>query len=680
MLTSGKNVFAAIGHWHGKWMDSGVNASSSFILEVRMEYIDGTFETIITDSTWKTLAYTAFTENDPVYFGDAGGVNNRAVIKYDARIEEENWTTIDFDDSHWSNATVVDRSDYNLYAQLLAQDKEQYELVPISVTQTDGDWFVDFGKCINGYPKLTMRNNTCGSKVKVYYYQLPGVNGEAGWDQYTCKGGTETWKPDFGRHTSFMTLRISGYAETLSKLDVRGVCSHTNAYIEGRFTCSDALLNDIYEMSLRSASQNVQQGIISVDANREQSPWTADAWNVGIGLLYNQKNTMIIDKIVKDYAAEQLDCGDFYACSPAAMFRIPEWSMFWPMLIWQQYLFSGDEELLRNKYSNLRKFINWISKYQDKTTKLIDPPDGSWTEGIRFSDYAGGSLNNGGQNIGTNSQYFENLKIASEIASILGYAEDAFEYAMRGSEVKDGINNYLLNENDRYLTKIGDTQTITLGSCWPLRFDVVPRENKELVKKWIKKSGGNEFGGYGGDTFYTGLFMAGGMGDMIINNLERYKVMIESNNTNWETWENGEYNHAWTSYPAYLFQKYFSGIQPTSGGFSTFNIKPEILGLKFAEAIVPTIKGNIATRWEKASDSSFLITCTIPVNSKAKIYLPKMNLQSVVIKEGVTIIWYNGIYTGELHGINYDGEESSFIRFIVGSGSYSFNVTESPVI
>ena len=82
------------------------------------------------------------------------------------------------------------------------------------------------------------------------------------------------------------------------------------ADVAGRFDCSSSLLNSIYAMCERSARQNVQQGIISVDANREQSAWLADSWNVGNVLLYNHRNTTIVDKVLRDYAGEQLPGAD----------------------------------------------------------------------------------------------------------------------------------------------------------------------------------------------------------------------------------------------------------------------------------------------------------------------------------------------------------------------------------
>jgi alpha-L-rhamnosidase len=666
-LVSGSNAFAAMAHWHGAWGDSGVNGSPAFILEARIQFTDGTSLTVKTDNTWKMLAATPFSEASPVYFGGAGGANNRAALKFDARNEPAGWTGAGFNDGAWANAVVVDRSSYNLYAQLMSREGEQAELAPVSVTPSGSDWLVDFGKCINGWPKLTMRSNTAGSAVTVEYYQLSGTGGDAGWDQYTCKGGTETWKPNFGRHTSFRTLKVRGYAGTLSASDIRGVWAYSGANKTGNFTCSSTLLNDIYEMCERSGRQNVQQGIISVDANREQSPWTADSWNVGNGLLYNHKNTMIFDKIIKDYAAEQLASGNFPSCAPNGQFDIPEWSMYWPMLLWQQYLFSGDEELLNSKYTNLQRFLTWLNGY-NQASNLINPP------GWRISEYAGGSLESGGENIATNCQYYENLWIASQIATILGRTADAGTYSSRADVVKTAINNNLFT-GQSYYSKVGSAQQHPLGSAWALRFDLVPPANKANVIQWIMSQANPSLGGYGGDAYYNGTFSAGGMGGFLGNDLNRYSTMHNSNDTNWETWDAGEYNHAWTSYCSYIFQRYISGIQPTGGAFANFNIKPEIGGLTYADSTVPTVKGDIATRWEKVAGDKLTLTCTVPANTTARVYLPKYNLANIQIKEGTTVIWNNGTYIGGVAGIGYDGEESLYVRFNAGSGSYSFEIT-----
>jgi alpha-L-rhamnosidase len=673
-LTEGVNVFAAISHWLGTWNDSGINARPAFILEARMILNDGTDTSVLTDETWKVAPRTPFLESNPSYFGQAGGQKNRAAIQYDARLEPEGWTRRDYNDSEWPTASVVDCSDYNLHAQLVAPQAEQAELQPTSIRQEDTAWFVDFGRCLDGWFQLVMRNNQPGDIVKVEYFQLEGQGGPAGWDQYTCKGGVETWRPNIGRHASFRTLRITGYTGTLAQADVYAVWAYTTAEPRGGFSCSSTLLNDIFTMSERTARQNIQQGIVSVDANREQSPWLADSWIVGNVLLYNHKNTMVVDKIIRDYAAEQLSIGDFYACSPAAIYRIPEWSMYWPMLLWQQYLFSGDQQLLQTHYHNLTAFLTWIQQYQDKKTGLIDPemkaPDRNW----RISDYAGGSLPSGGYNIATNCQFYENVRIASEVATILGNADEAKSFIEQSKIVKKGINQYLFS-GTYYYSRTDKNDHHALASAWALRFNLVPENALAGVVDFIRASGLVSIGGYGGDAFYSGMLSSRQAGGFVVQDLDRYKKMLLGNDATWETFNEpgAEYNHAWTSYPAYLFHKYICGIQPTGGGFSTFEIRPDVSGLTWAKSEIPTVKGTLRTGWEKPDAATVILTAEIPPNSRARIHIAKLGRSGTRISEAGHIIWKNHSFTPR-DGISSAVETPHYIVLEVYSGQYRFTI------
>jgi alpha-L-rhamnosidase len=717
LLVPGTNVLAAIGHWQGTWNDSGVNAKPAFLLEARLAYPDGSTAIFGTDGSWKVLAQTPFIEtnasyfpeaggnkkhaanrpnphpeppdkptvdllNDPqwssrvvvirsgydatyVYYGGAGGANNRAAIQFDSRGEPVGWQMADFDDSQWASASVVDRSDYHLFAQMAPLEREQAELKPVSITFTNGAWLVDFGRCINGWPKLTMRANQPGDMVRVEYFQMIGERKPAGWDQYTCHGGKETWDADCGRHTSFQVLKIIGYAGKLDASDVRGMWAYCDADVAGRFHCSSDLLNSIYEMCERSARQNIQEGIISVDANREQSPWTADSWNIGNVLLYNDRDTMMIDKVVRDYAVEQLPNGDFPACCPAQKSRrIPEWSMYWPMLLWQQYLFSGDETLLREMAPRLARFLEWLKMYQDQATQLPNPP------GWRISDYAGGNMPNGGINAATSCQYYEDLLVASRIFSVLGQSNQSDEYAQQAEKIKAGINANLFN-GEYYLARTDQEGMFPLASAWALRFDIEPPEAKPKILAAMEKAGKPDIGGYGGDALYSGLLNAGG-GAFAAGDLARYRLMLEENKANWEQFgPGGEVNHAWTSYPGYLFLKYICGIQPTSGGFATFDVRPETGGLIFAEGAVPTVKGLITTRWEKSAGGRFSLLAHVPANTRATVYIPKLSTGDFTITESGRRLW-PAPSAVEDPGVLAVSEDDFFIKCLVGAGDYQF--------
>ena len=708
-LKSGTNVFAAMGHWHGLFNDSGVNARPAFLLEARLNYPDGSSSTIGTDGSWKVLAHTAFIESNATYFSldtrkhenkpaalrmhppyqwtipdesthlppafvqvdwPAGGTSNRAAIQFDSRLEPACWRAAAFDDSGWASATIVDRSDYHLFAQMAPLEREQAELKPVSVTFTNGAWLVDFGRCIDGWPKLTMRANHSGDRIHVEYFQMTGERKAAGWDQYTCSGGTETWDADFGRHTTFQVMKITGYTGKLEPSDVRGIWAYCDADVAGSFHCSSELLNDIYEMCERSARQNIQQGIISVDANREQSPWTADSWNIGNVLLYNDRDTMMMDKVVRDYAGEQLPNGDFPACCPAqACGRLSEWSMYWPMLLWQQYLFSGDETLLHEMAPHLTRFLEWIKAYQDPATKLPDPPPPGW----RVSDFAGGNMPSSGFNAATSSQYYEDLRIAARVFTVLGQTNLSHEYWRQAEEVKAGINATLFNGRF-YFARPDRKEMFPLASAWALRFDIEPAGTKSKILDAILSPGKPNIGGYGGDAFYSGALNAGG-GAFVVHDLDRFRPMLEENKANWENFSGSEeVNHAWTSYPAYIFLKYICGIQPTSGGFATFDVRPETGGLTFAEGTVATVKGLISTRWEKSADGRFSLSVTVPANTRASVYIPKLSKGGFRITESGKQLWPAESAVGDPGVLAVSGE-NDFIKCVASAGKYQFRET-----
>ncbi|MGH7951547.1 MAG: family 78 glycoside hydrolase catalytic domain [Limisphaerales bacterium] len=679
LLTTGTNVFAAMGHWRNDWNNAGVDAHPAFLLEARLDYPDGSSSAIGTGNSWKVLAHTAFIETRPPNF-PIGNPWDRT-IQFDSRQEPVGWKSVGFDDSSWASAKVVDRSAYHLFAQMAPMEREQAALKPVSVTKTNGAWLVDFGWCIDGWPKLTMHENHSGDKIRIAYFQMKGESHPAGWDEYICHGGTETWDADFGRHTSFQELKITGYAGKLKASDVRGMWAYCDADVAGRFHCSSDLLNNIYTMCERSARQNIQQGIISVDANREQASWLADSWNIGNVLLYNDRDTTMINKTVRDYAGEQFPDGYFSSCSPGTRRaenmapgqksrRIPEWAMYWPMLLWQQYLFSGDQMLLREMAPRLTRLLDWLKPFQDPATKLLNPP------GWRITDWAGGNTPSGGYNVATACQYYENLLIASKVFSVLGQANQSKDYLQQAEEVKDGINPNLLTNSSNgeyYLARTDTNKMYPLASAWALRFDIEPAADKSKILAAIEKAGKPNIGGYGGDALYSGLFNADD-GTFAVRDLARYRPMLDSDKACWEGFRlvrGYQPNHAWTSYPAYIFLKYICGIQPTSGGFATFDVRPETGGLTFAEGAVPTVKGLITTRWEKSADGKFSLSVTVPANTRASIYIPKLSKEDFTITESGKLLWPARSKVEDA-GVLAVSEENSSVKCLVGAGDYRF--------
>lgn len=142
-----------------------------------------------------------------------------------------------------------------------------------------------------------------------------------------------------------------------------------------------------------------------------------------------------------------------------------------------------------------------------------------------------------------------------------------------------------------------------------------------------------------------------------------------------------EYNHAWTASPGGYFLKHIVGITPTSAGFATFDVRPVIGGraLTYASGTVPTVKGEITVSWKKDdAHGERTLRVKIPVNATAIVCIPKDGYTNERIEEGGTVIWEKNARKNAVSGIGCDGIERDFVRFRVGSGSYSFRLAGTP--
>lgn len=203
-----------------------------------------------------------------------------------------------------------------------------------------------------------------------------------------------------------------------------------------------------------------------------------------------------------------------------------------------------------------------------KESGLLDAP------GWRIADYAGGIMENDGENIALNALYFGNLEVARDVARVLGHAAEAAAWDARATALKTAINTHLF-DGTAYLTKRGGGQRIALGAAYAFRFGLVPDDARAKVAAWLREQPAH-VGGYGGYTYYQGLYAAGGMGDLAVADLIRYQYMLAGNRTIWESFgrpsPDNETNHAWTAYPAEIFPRRIAGIAPTGPAFSTFTI------------------------------------------------------------------------------------------------------------
>ena len=110
-----------------------------------------------------------------------------------------------------------------------------------------------------------------------------------------------------------------------------------------------------------------------------------------------------------------------------------------------------------------------------------------------------------------------------------------------------------------------------------------------------------------------------------------------------------------------------------TAGFKEINIKPCIPGdLTNAAASIKTIRGMVSSAWEKR-DNALNLKVTIPVNSTAKISIPKMGALNITVFHNSQPIWVQDHFQEGADGINAADQETDYINIYLGSGSYEFN-------
>jgi alpha-L-rhamnosidase len=269
------------------------------------------------------------------------------------------------------------------------------------------------------------------------------------------------------------------------------------------------------------------------------------------------------------------------------------------------------------------------------------------------------------------------------MADILGHAEDAAAYAGLALQIKDAFNDKFFDpETNQYAT---GSQT---SNALPLYLDLVPEGHEGAVLDNLVDDILNAHKGH----LSTGIIGANAL-EQVLLRYGRMDVMYTLlTQTTFPSWGYGVVNGATTVWEdlegstrrsvsmkmqcstEVALYRGLAGIVRTSPGYRTITIAPQVVaGLESARASIQTVRGTVSSSWQR-DVQSIVLEVTIPVNSRAKIKVPKLELAQVTIAKGDEIVWQNGAFVGGVHGIVDGSENAGDVTFEVGSGSYRFDL------
>ncbi|WP_396635706.1 family 78 glycoside hydrolase catalytic domain [Maribacter sp. R77961] len=720
-LKKGENVIAI---WHAagwsRWRRIREYRLIPFVFKAQAEIITGGEQiTLKTDTTWKTK------KSHSEYYGD-WDILRFGGETIDDRKREDNWSTADYDDSNWMNATVYDHKELNaripegnnisfalnsnksrevrgLYTPITAQLSAQMvepqvkfkEIKAIAVDKMDnGTYRIDMGENYTGFFEMDLYKGQEGDSVlfeisdqtevvmnwKQKSKYIFGKSGKGKFqNRFNVAGGR--WITVYGLNYEPKIADAKGYVVTNNRKQISG------------FESSSEQLNEIYQVNLNTYLANTMDGILVDCPHRERRGWG----EVTVAAMYgdalpNFESGAYMDQYLQYTRDAQFPDGQTRAVINEEDRPFLMWKANNPLTVWETYRMLGDKKVLEDNYPSMQKWMKWLHEHSNSDTggalkigeqgKREMPGLGDWCT-PRGNFWT--SSNSPDAAHFNNCLYAFMLDNAMHIAEELDKTEDAKIFKDRLKVQQQATHELSYDsETGKYLKGFQVDQAFALVS------GVTPASEKGKAEAQLVNNVLYDFPYYdtgsSGQALYTRYFTESGERMDLIYELLKdkhhpsYGYFLEQGKTVWpERWSaigNSQIHTCYTGIGGY-FIKGFGGIRPNPEalGMQNMIIKPAPVGdLTFANTQYESLYGNVVVNWSK-EDTGASFHIEVPINTTAEVYLPAIGREN--IKE-------NGVLAENAEGIRYIGMEKNdavgnYVIYHVSSGVYDFKVNALPV-
>ena len=680
------------------------------LLQMNIELANGKTVRVVSDEKFKT-------SQGPILYNDLcqGEI-------YDSRLEIPGWCSAGFDDSNWSKAQAVKGPDGKLVTQMMPPVKVIKTFKPIRIfNPKKGVYVYDFGQNFSGWTRLRVKGPK-GAKVTIRHaaqiyedgsldarsvlYNAPDTEEEyrqgkarsgvgshhvaRQTETYILKGdGEEVWEPRFTLH-GFRYAEVTGFPGTPTLESLEGRFARCSAEVTGDFNCSNDLINKIHHNVCWTFMSSLQDMPISGMGRSERPAWMGDPGFIAEDYIFNYDMASFWAKWLDDIKGNQKPSGDLPLVSPIH-WRLPyqdayglyiTWDSTYPLITWYVYQYYDDKRILEEHYEGLKLLVDFFG--EGAVDHIVShcvgdhmeaQPDGTSSFGPQHTPKA----------LTSTAYYYFDTWIVAQAAEILGKSEDARRYTDLAEKIKAAFNREFFNqETNEYAT---GSQT---SNAMALYFSLVPegREQavlKNLVDDILIDHNGHLSIGIIGTNALEQVLGKHGRADVMYTIATRTTApswgnqVLKGHTTLCEAWEceTGEtqlsYNMAMFGSTEVFFYRDLAGISPTSPGYKTITIAPQIVGdLTHASGSLKTVRGVVSSSWKKNADG-FTLEVTIPVNSTAKVRIPTMGLDNIAVTESDATVWKEGKFVKSSPGVTGASQTQEYITFNLGSGSYEFN-------
>ena len=457
---------------------------------------------------------------------------------------------------------------------------------------------------------------------------------------------------------------------------IEAVVVHSSATPVGTFSSSSEVLNRIYEM-VRWSQRSNMVSVITDCPHREKLGWIEQLHLNGPSLRYGFDLDRSFEKAMHDMADAQTKDGLVPNVAPEYVeFEGPfrnaaEWGAAFVLVPWQQYLFTGDDTLLRRHYDAMARYFAFLeSRAKDD---ILSDGLGDWydfdlaIEGTREPD-AAGVHGDGVLSTRTHACCRRSPGCSARVRTSSASARrpNASASASCRSSTTPGPASSAPGRRrpTRWPSRSGWSSLHT--ATWCLTALV-----RDVESRGYASAGDVGFG------YLLRALAEHGRSDLVLrlvlqDDKPGYAYQLKNGATSLaEAWDGNlgvSQNHIILGQIVEWLYRDLAGLDLDEArpGFAHVNVRPTPLdGLSWVDASFASGRGVIAVRWERTG-ATFRLAVTLPPNTTGTVYLP-LPREGAGVTEG-------GRPLARAAGVSLLRREPGRLVLAVASGRYDFEV------
>lgn len=610
-LQADTNTIAILTLFYGKNGFSHKNSGHAALLfESQVGNID-----IQSDASWEAAVYSAYgSSSSPV-------PNYRLCesnICFDGRLDFGQWFSPDYT-RHFPSAVIYNYKPVNnIFGELVLRPIPAFKYSELkNYVKQYFDTSTGILHCQLPYnaqvtPYLKVRAKA-GSKIDIRTSDYV-VGGE-----YSVRGEYIT-RDSIQEYESLGWMNGNEVQYTIPKgVDVMDVKYRESGYdteIVSDFNCNDSFFNELWKRSARTLYLNMRDTYFDCP-DRERAQWWGDVTNDIQENFYTLSPTswQIINKGINELMNWQRGTGVIYSPVPAG-----NWNQELPVQMlmsvgWYgfhtQYYNSGDSTFVAPIYDRLHKYLHEVWS--------ID------TDGFAISRAGGWSWADWGDHIDldllTAEWYYLALKSERDFARQLNKESDMAQLDKMMKMMQDNFDKRFWSGTDYRSSTYTETMSDDRAQAMAVLCGLAGEDKYPAILKILKNS---FFSSPLLEMYVQQALFKMGQGTYALQRAKnRYAKMLSYSDetTVFEFWDKGgSINHAWASGMTVIFGEYVCGVRPTSPGFKTFEVKPDLAGLTQVSQSLETKYGFIRVNLNKTANGTSLIL-TVPDETEATVVL-----------------------------------------------------------